>query len=349
METLTKSLKIEPSSKNRALTYFHRFYVYQSLADFDELDMVACCLFVALKVDDKVIKMETLLKFAYGIKNHMLRRKVPKLEMESQTYFELKESLQMNERILLQTLGFDLDMTMPGALFLNFVSRDRNEPAHRIIPDGSHKELAKLAWEWHNLSYGANFCVRYTPEFSAAAFLFASAHHLRLRMNTTAAGLPWWTALCPAAAEDQLHVFVCEFYDYCLHCREPRDDEVTRLVHSCPRHTVPLAPPTGAGAAAAAAAASPAAPSPSAPSPATTAAATAVSAAASAAAGATADPHDSTNGNGNGVGPPSTLPPAAAAAAAASVEPSHMALPPPPPLDALPSAEMVAAALLGEF
>ena len=35
-------------------------------------DMVPCCLFVALKADDKVIKMEILLKYAFSIKNRAL-------------------------------------------------------------------------------------------------------------------------------------------------------------------------------------------------------------------------------------------------------------------------------------
>lgn len=348
MDELTKSLKIEMAPKNRALVYFHRFYVYQSMVDFHELDMVPCCLFVASKVEDRVIRLETLIKFAFFLKNRLLHRQAPKLETDSQTYFELKESLQINERILLQTLGFDLEIVIPGPIFLKFITNDRNDVSRRLIPDGSHKELAKVAWEWHNISYGSNFCVRYSPEFLAAAFLYCSARHLNLRINATAEGAPWWAACCPTATEDQLQQFQCELFEYCLRCREPRDPAIPRMVHTCPRHTVPL-PTPAVPAAAAAAAPSPAsqAPTPAGPSPGAPVAATAPAILAAAAAASHLPPPAPASLDISASAPPAAAAAAASApaptAAAAAPEPASSALPP------LPSADIVAAALLGEF
>ncbi len=49
-----------------------------------------------------------------------------------------------------------------------------------------HRSVGRLAWDWLLLSYGANFCVRFSPDFLAAAFLYCSIRHLNLRVRVRA-------------------------------------------------------------------------------------------------------------------------------------------------------------------
>jgi hypothetical protein len=64
---------------------------------------------------------------------HLRRLPNPKLEVDSQLYFEKRERLQIYERIILQAVGFDLSIKHPASFALSHV---KSMVKSKVIPEG---------------------------------------------------------------------------------------------------------------------------------------------------------------------------------------------------------------------
>ena len=62
----------------------------------------------------QVIKMDSLLKWSHHTWCTLQRKEHTKLDVNGKEFFEMKERLQYNERMLLQTIGFDCDIVKTG-------------------------------------------------------------------------------------------------------------------------------------------------------------------------------------------------------------------------------------------
>lgn len=81
------------------------------MVQFKWKDMAMCCLFAAFKIEEKVMNMTSLLKWSHHIfafLNNPKNRE--RLDVNGREFFEMKEKLQFNERILLQTIGFEMSI-----------------------------------------------------------------------------------------------------------------------------------------------------------------------------------------------------------------------------------------------
>eukprot|EP00047_Mylnosiga_fluctuans_P011888 m.23457 g.23457 ORF g.23457 m.23457 type:complete len:386 (-) comp3906_c0_seq1:233-1390(-) len=270
VKEICTSLKLEPLIMNTTMTLFHRFYVYQSFRDFDNYEMAMCCLFLALKIEEKVQRMESILKWGHHIRFRLTQpgQQPPKLDVKSREYFEMAERLQIHERILLQTTGFDLTITHPGWHIFNFVTKTL--PRFKCLPDSASdsKAICKLTWGWAHASFGSNFVVRFESDVIACAMIKAAARQLKVELRAAQDGRPWFAMCAPRCNEHVMQEFLCEFHDYCLSTNEPREPNI-RMEHPCdrPSHAKLLArstPSAAAGAAPSPYPAASAAPSPAA-------------------------------------------------------------------------------------
>lgn len=223
VERMREQLNFPQLIMNTAMVLYHRFFYYQSMKQFNWLEMSWCCLFTALKIEEKVMKMESLLKWSHHTTNLLQRVKDSQLDVNGQEYFEKKERLQFNERILLQTIGFDCEIVKTGFIVTKITPILLSK---ELIVRGQHKKLARLAFEWSHASYGGEFCLLYEPELMACALIYGAAKELNHEIKHPP-GQKWWE-LCTSEAtgalvtEAKLNDIMQEFHDYCIMYKEPR-------------------------------------------------------------------------------------------------------------------------------
>jgi hypothetical protein len=184
--------------------------------------MATCCLFLALKIEEKVAKMETVIKHVHYVYNVILKKRPHrKLDVDGQEYFEWREQLQLNERVVLQTVGFDFNIKHPALHVLNYVSRTL--PTKNLLSYGS-RPLARQAWIWCHASFGSEMCLLYEPERLACAFIYAAAQDLSIEIRDAPNGQKWWN-MCTQGVltveEDELLLIILKLYRYCKARGEP--------------------------------------------------------------------------------------------------------------------------------
>ena len=117
-----------------------------------------------------------------------------KLDTASEIYREMRDTLQTNERILLQTIGFDVIIANVGANILKYFNLIKSR---KILDKGSTKTIVLYAYKWSLCSYGSELCLLYEAEVLACAFLYGASHDLNMHILDDPAGappkgVPWW-------------------------------------------------------------------------------------------------------------------------------------------------------------
>ncbi|KAI7905952.1 cyclin-like protein [Cokeromyces recurvatus] len=145
-----------------ATTYFHRFFMRQSMARFHVYDIAATCLFVATKVEECTRRLKDIIIACAqkGQKNDKL-----KLEEDSKDFIRWKETLLFNEIIVLETLCFDFTVEHPHLHLFEL------ESELQVSPSSIRK-----AWMLLYQSLGAPLCLLYKPRIVAAAALLLATN-----------------------------------------------------------------------------------------------------------------------------------------------------------------------------
>lgn len=192
-----------------ASVFFHRFYVYQSFKDFDRRKMASACVLLAGKVEEAHRKCFDILEKWYMLWQqqkiqHKLalnpnlpeaEREVRRLQRDSKEYVELKEELLIHERILLQTIAFDLTVEHPYPYLLRFVKKLNTGTK-------SKKEFAQLTWNFLNDSLRTTLCLQYKSDIIALAMFHTAAKIQHIELSTNTPGEPWWQGLAKEYIKD---------------------------------------------------------------------------------------------------------------------------------------------------
>lgn len=161
-------LKLHYCTVTTGSVFFQRFYMFHSLADFPVYPMAATCLFLAGKVEETPKKSNDIVKFSKTILGE---------EKFKQFGDDPKEEILTLERILLQTLRFDLEVEHPYDHLIKYVKHFtvvKKDAEGNIIErsETTHKGLLQSAWTFLNDSRGTTVCLRYEPEIVAIAMLY---------------------------------------------------------------------------------------------------------------------------------------------------------------------------------
>uniref|UniRef100_A0A6G1SBN5 Cyclin-K n=1 Tax=Aceria tosichella TaxID=561515 RepID=A0A6G1SBN5_9ACAR len=153
--------------------FFHRFYMRYSMKQFPVYPTAATCLFLAGKAEETPKKSNDIVKFA------KLILKEPQF---AQFGTDPKEEILTLERILLQTLRFDLEVEHSYDYLIKYVKRLK---VHRAdsSEDEAHKCLLQSAWTFANDSCCTTLCLQYAPEIVAIAMLFLARKTGHFEMN----------------------------------------------------------------------------------------------------------------------------------------------------------------------
>lgn len=146
-----------------AIVFYHRFYSRKSYESYDRFRIATTCLFLAGKVEETPKKLKDVVVEAY--KAQYQKQTGP--DPESKEFWELKEQILVCERILLQTLDFDLTVEHAYRPLLAYVKSIKGT-----------RDLAQVAWNFINDSLRTTIALQYPPRCVAAAAVSLASRFL---------------------------------------------------------------------------------------------------------------------------------------------------------------------------
>jgi len=157
-----------------AIIFYHRFYSWDSRRlvwgnRYDRLRIASTCLFLAGKVEESPKKIKAVVIEAYKAQH----RKQVGPEPASQEFWELMEQILVCERILLQTLNFDLTVEHAYSPMVAYVKSIKGT-----------RDLAQVAWNFINDSLRTTIALHYTPQHVAASAVYLASQHLGVAVPT---------------------------------------------------------------------------------------------------------------------------------------------------------------------
>lgn len=166
MIQLSSALKLEHMTYATSVVFFHRFYMVFSFEKYNRFLIGMTCLFLAGKSEENQVKLMDIIHHGRGIANKHFKQSF-KIPEENTAYEqELRFEMMKYERLLLQTLHFELVMPNPFIILRDNISLLKKD-----------KSFFQIAWNFLNDSLKTTSCVQYEPkEISAAALLLASLY-----------------------------------------------------------------------------------------------------------------------------------------------------------------------------
>uniref|UniRef100_A0A8C6VPH3 Cyclin-K n=1 Tax=Naja naja TaxID=35670 RepID=A0A8C6VPH3_NAJNA len=161
------------------IIYFHRFYMFHSFKQFPRYVTGACCLFLAGKVEETPKKCKDIIKTARSLLNDVQfgqfgddpkQRNNPLHKGSSETgHTECShmhtEEVMVLERILLQTIKFDLQVEHPYQFLLKYAKQLKGDK-NKI------QKLVQMAWTFVNDSLCTTLSLQWEPEIIAVAVMY---------------------------------------------------------------------------------------------------------------------------------------------------------------------------------
>ncbi|CAJ1074236.1 cyclin-K-like [Xyrichtys novacula] len=138
------------------IVYFHRFYMFHSFRQFPRYVTGGCCLFLAGKVEETPKKCKDIIKTARSLLNDV---------QFAQFGDDPKEEVMVLERILLQTIKFDLQVEHPYQFLLRYAKQlkgDKNKV----------QKMVQMAWTFVNDSLCTTVALQWEPQIIAVAVMY---------------------------------------------------------------------------------------------------------------------------------------------------------------------------------
>ncbi|CAH2327912.1 cyclin-K isoform X1 [Pelobates cultripes] len=144
------------------IIYFHRFYMFHSFKQFARYVTGACCLFLAGKVEETPKKCKDIIKTARSLLNDV---QFGQFGDDPKVTVEIMEEVMVLERILLQTIKFDLQVEHPYQFLLRYAKQLKGDK-NKI------QKLVQMAWTFVNDSLCTTLSLQWEPEIIAVAVMY---------------------------------------------------------------------------------------------------------------------------------------------------------------------------------
>ncbi|XP_033125866.1 cyclin-K-like isoform X2 [Anneissia japonica] len=173
------------------VVYYHRFYMIHSFKEFPRFVTGAACLFLAGKVEETPKKCKDIIRVA--------RIQIPDAHW---TFFgdDPREEIMTYERILLQTLKFDLQIEHPYSYLLKHAKSFKGEK-------DKIQKLVQMAWTFVNDSLCTTLCLEWEPDIISIAFLYLAGRLSKsdlLDWTCKNSRIKWWENLNEEVTIDML-------------------------------------------------------------------------------------------------------------------------------------------------
>lgn len=172
-------MKLRYDTMATGVVYMHRFYMCHSFKTFSRFVTACGCLFLAGKVEETPKKCKDIIKVAKSCMT----------DAQFTTFGEdPKETVMIMERILLQTLNFNLQVDHPYNHMLRYAKETWGD-------QGEIEKIVQMAWTFINDSLCTTICLQYEPEIVAIAAMFLAGKLSKNRTGqeiTNQTGLNKW-------------------------------------------------------------------------------------------------------------------------------------------------------------
>lgn len=162
------------------VVYFHRFYMFHSFKSFPRYVTACCCLFLAGKVEETPKKCADIIKTARSLLSD------PKFKSFGD---DPKEEVMTMERILLQTIKFDLQIEHPYSFLVKYAKCLKGDKSKL-------QRMVQMAWNFVNDSLSTTVCLQWEPEIIAVALIHLASKLSKFTVEDWAGRQPhhlrWW-------------------------------------------------------------------------------------------------------------------------------------------------------------
>ncbi|XP_054777240.1 cyclin-T1-3-like isoform X2 [Prosopis cineraria] len=173
-------LKVPQVTIATAIVFCHRFFLQQSHAKNDRRIIATVCMFLAGKVEETPRPLKDVIIVSYEI----IYKKDPAAAQrikQKEVYEQQKELILLNERSVLATLGFDLNVQHPYKPLVEAIKKF----------NVAKSALAQVAWNFVNDGLRTSLCLQFKPHHIAAGAIFLAAKFLKVKLPSDGEKV-WW-------------------------------------------------------------------------------------------------------------------------------------------------------------
>ncbi|KAL6187528.1 hypothetical protein ACLB2K_038926 [Fragaria x ananassa] len=196
IQKMDQNLRLPHLTIATAIMLCHRFYARQSHAKNCWHTVASACVLLASKVQDTPRSLKDVVYVVYGreiedriaemakkykIKNRHDIRECDKVTKTREELLkrEKRELIMAAERLVLKTIGFDLDVELPYKALTAALKRFTSDEA---------PGLAEVAWSLVEEWLKTSLCLQYKPRYIAVGSVVVAARVLKLKLP---AGEKW--------------------------------------------------------------------------------------------------------------------------------------------------------------
>ncbi|XP_012484765.1 cyclin-T1-5 isoform X2 [Gossypium raimondii] len=163
-----------------AIIFCHRFFIRQSHVKNDRRTIATVCMFLAGKVEETPRPLKDVILVSYEI----IHKKDPAAAQrikQKEVYEQQKELILIGERVVLATLGFDLNVHHPYKPLVEAIKKFKV----------AQNALAQVAWNFVNDGLRTSLCLQFKPHHIAAGAIFLAAKFLKVKLPSDGEKV-WW-------------------------------------------------------------------------------------------------------------------------------------------------------------
>jgi len=177
---LGKALNLSHNTMATGGVYYHRFYMFHSFQEFPRYVTSTCCLFLAGKAEETPKKCRDLVKTVRQLTN----------DRQFATFGnDPREEIMILERVLLQTIKFDLQVEHPYDSIIRFAKSLKGDQQKL-------QKMVQMSWTFVNDSLCTTLSLQWESEIIAIAVMYLavklSKFEIRDWANRQPRQMHWW-------------------------------------------------------------------------------------------------------------------------------------------------------------
>ncbi|WCJ25894.1 Cyclin family protein [Euphorbia peplus] len=180
LQDLGMRLKVPQLTIATAIIFCHRFFLRQSHTKNDRRTVATVCMFLAGKVEETPRPLKDVIQISYEIIHKKDPEAVQKIK-QKEVYEQQKELILIGERVVLATLGFDLNVQHPYKPLVDAIKKFKV----------AQNALAQVAWNFVNDGLRTSLCLQFKPHHIAAGAIFLAAKFLKVKLPSDGEKV-WW-------------------------------------------------------------------------------------------------------------------------------------------------------------
>ncbi|KAL5203791.1 hypothetical protein ABZP36_008662 [Zizania latifolia] len=180
LQDLGMRLKVPQVTIATAIVFCHRFFLRQSHAKNDRRTIATVCMFLAGKVEETPRPLKDVILISYEIIHKKDTAAIQRIK-QKEVYEQQKELILIGERVVLVTLGFDLNVHHPYKPLVEAIKKFKV----------AQNALAQVAWNFVNDGLRTSLCLQFKPHHIAAGAIFLAAKFLKVKLPSDGEKV-WW-------------------------------------------------------------------------------------------------------------------------------------------------------------